>query len=235
MNRLAPVSSVFLMWSFVAHAMPPAVASEIALDAGAASAALVASELGATWSRDLPFDDARGTVLQGDRIGTLEAGLAVAGFHSRGETDKVVRQADFLRSLQDTDGGVANGATVRAKVRPDEDARTLAAQAAAIQAFVAAYEVTHDEAYRSAARKAYLFVLRDLWATKAQVYRGHEDARSTTYDPVLLGVTVGAFRDLAEAHDGDVRAEMLGRIDTLWAGVAAAGDPTASVTIDTRK
>ena len=69
----------------------------------------------------------------------------------------------------------------------------------------------------------------------ASLRAASEGARSTTYDPVLLGVTVGAFRDLAEAHDGDVRAEVLGRIDTLWAGVAAAGDPTGSVTIDTRK
>ena len=235
MNRLAPIVSLFLTWSFAAQATTPPVASEIVLEPEAASAVLLASELGTTWSAGLPFDETRGTVVQDDHVGTLEAGLVVGGFHARGETDKAVRQADFLLSLQGTDGGLANGAAVRGKnVRPDEDARTLAAQAAAIQGFLAAWEVSGDEKYRTAARKAYLFVQRDLWATKAGVYRGQEGARKTAYDPVLLGVTVGAFRDLAEAHDGDVRAEMLGRIDALWAGVEAAGDPTASVTIDTR-
>ena len=115
---------------------------------------------------------------------------------------------------------------------PVEDPRTLVAQSAAIRGFLAAYDVTKDEKYRTAARKSYLFVQRELWAPQAGVYRGREGARSTTYDQVLLGTTVGAFRDLAEAHEGDVRAEFTQRLEALWTGVSAKG---AGVAIDTRR
>lgn len=236
MTRTLSTLSLIVVWGLATPALASSPVTGISLDAGPAAASVVATDQGAAWARDLPFDETHGTVSEDGRIDTHKAGLAVAGFRDQGAGAKAVRQADVLLSLQGTDGGLPDGAEIRGRsIRPDEGARSLAAQAAAIQGFLAAWEETGDEKYRSAARKSYLFVQRELWAPQAGVYRAHENARSTTYDEALLGTTVGAFRDLAEAHDGEVREEMLARIETLWSGVSAKGDPSAGVTIDTRK
>jgi hypothetical protein len=192
-----------------------------------------AQALGAAFEKELAWDGTHGTLAAGDHVPTTHAALAMLAMAA--DKDKLGHEADFLLAHQDPDGSIAEGFTFKGhKVVADNDARTLLTQAAAIRGWLAAWGATHDDRYRAAARRAYLYAQRSLWSASAGVYKASEHAKQTTYDGLLLGTMVGALRDLAAAHDGAVRAEFAQRLDSLWQAVARQGNPLAGVTFATR-
>ncbi|GAK61421.1 hypothetical protein U27_01321 [Candidatus Vecturithrix granuli] len=91
--------------------------------------------------------------------------------------------------------------------------KSLTAQMTGIRGLLAAYRVSGDERYRSAAFKLYQFAERALWNADLEIYKDRETRGMYTYTPLDIGATIGALRELIyHSTDPQQRLEMIQRM-----------------------
>ncbi|RMG31904.1 MAG: hypothetical protein D6730_00695, partial [Bacteroidetes bacterium] len=188
----------------------------------------------------LHFNKAKGTLVdswspaggQGNHIAVENAGMAVVAlantYHRLHDVDKVrngakmllTAQANFLLSQQEADGSIANGFTLGSSITKDASTKTLLSQAFAIRAWLAAYQVTKEQKYLTAATKTYEFMQDKLWSEQAGVYRTALGANQSEYNGLVYGATLGAMREMAIAKQGQERQLITQHIDEYFVNVA---------------
>ncbi len=204
----------------------------------------------------LHFDRRHGTLVDrwspregaGRHVSTAWAGMASVALANvdrrvrdlaplRNEARALLRaQARFLLAHQRDDGSIASGFRLGERVVEDAGAPTLLAQAFAMRAWLAAFHVTGDEAFREAAERTYGFLERALYSPGAGVYRSQLGATRSRYDGYSFGATLGALRELALVRHGEARRQVVARLDGFFERVAkraglqlaelgATGDP----------
>jgi len=128
-------------------------------------------------------------------------------------------EADFLQKHQEADGSFASGFDLEGGVAAESGPKTLLAQSFAIRGLLAAYTATHRDRYLDSAKKAYGFMVDNLWSEDAQVFRSEVGAATSTYDGYNFGATLGALRELAIA-DKAARREVVAKLDAFFENVA---------------
>ncbi len=188
--------------------------------------------------KGLHFNQQEGTLVdtwhpetgQGKHISTHYAGMAIIAlantYQRLGDLDMIrnearmilTKEAEYLLSHQEADGSIANGFTLGKGA--DHEAKTLLAQAFAIRGWLAAYQVTGNQRYLTAADKAYSFIQTELWSEEAGVYRSSVGAEVSEYDGYNYGAVIGALRELAIAHHNEpVQKDIVQRMDTFFDNV----------------
>ncbi len=155
-----------------------------------------------------------GTLTPGNIITTIDAGLTIAALEEwssvtmnmLGQNTYIADQADFLiTKLQDpTDGGFENSYDLSASL-VSTSARTLETQAGAIRGLLAAYKVTNDAKYKTAALLAFNFMERQLWDDNNRVYKSSEGATIYVYTPKSIGAVVGALREVMALNNATIK------------------------------
>ena len=148
-----------------------------------------------------------GVAVPGDHISTLNAGymlvalkFVVQEFAGSGleqpARDMVKAQADFiLASLKDSDGSFFNGFTIGTGA--DSDIKNVTAQAAAVRGLFAAYDVSQDAAYLTAAKDAYDVLISNFYVAQAHAFRTTSGSNTAVYSPFNFAVIAGALRGAA--------------------------------------
>ena len=162
-------------------------------------------------------------------ISTVDAGIALvalANMHNRLHDappmllgmvkDAITAQAQFLReNMIDSDGGFYN--SYRLGIGADRATRTLLSQSLGIRGLLAAYSVTKERSLKRTAEKAYGFMNKELWAAGPGVYRSEVGARTSTFNPMNVGATIGALRELALVTSGSQQERIVNHLDQFFA------------------
>ncbi len=103
-------------------------------------------------------------------------------------------QSNFLiGSLKDPAGGFYNGYTLGEG--PDNSAKTAVSQAAAARGLYAAYSLTENGDYLSAADEAYNYLINNYYVASQHGFRTVFGNNTATYTPFNFAVIAGALRE----------------------------------------
>ena len=110
--------------------------------------------------------------------------------------DAVNTQSSFLiGNMQDANGGFYNGYSL--SLGPDNTAKTAAAQAAAARGLYAAYALTGNDGYLTAADEAYNFLISNYYVADQHAFRTELNNDLATYTPFNFAVLTGGLREAA--------------------------------------
>ena len=108
--------------------------------------------------------------------------------------DAVTAQADFiLNKLLNSDGSFANSYIIG--TGKDNSAATVETQAAVIRGLIAAYEITNDTKYFTAADNAYNNLISLFYVSKMKAFRTEAGNNTATYTPLNFAAISGALRE----------------------------------------
>ncbi|MFQ5730720.1 MAG: hypothetical protein ACE5KM_02075 [Planctomycetaceae bacterium] len=125
-------------------------------------------------------------------------------------------QGRFLRDkLRASDGGFYNGYVFGSGA--NRSTRSLKSQGLGIRGLLAAYAITGDSSFKTAAEETFAYMNEKLWSTVAGSYRSEEGAMESVYTPQNVGATMGALRELALSRSGAGRKQVVAKIDKFFA------------------
>lgn len=104
------------------------------------------------------------------------------------------RQADFLVRVASEDGSYFQRYNVKAG--SFEGKRDMTSQAFAIQALLAAYNITDDKSYLKAAQKTSRIWNSEFWDSNAWLYRNEPGVDRVVYTPIDVGAALAALREM---------------------------------------
>ncbi len=146
-----------------------------------------------------------GQIVRANHISTINAAYIIVGLQKFIEEfsgsdmanlahKAVFTQANFiLRKLRDRDGTFFNGFDLMQGA--DKSAKTVTAQAGAVRALYAAYQVTGRRIYLRAGNDAYSALVRNYYVPAAHGFKTILGENEATYTPFNFAVLAGALRE----------------------------------------
>jgi len=146
-----------------------------------------------------------GAVQQGTTISTFEAGYTLAILKQVVEEfagspleimvrDAITAQANFIvNNLYDGAGKFYNSFTIGNGA--DNSASIVEAQSAAIRGLLAAYQVTYNNNYLTAAEAGYNYLISNFYVPNAMAFRTTDGNDIATYTPLNFAAVAGALRE----------------------------------------
>ena len=143
----------------------------------------------------------------GNEIGTLEAGYIIMVLAKMNEEfagtpleqmslDALNAQSAFLiGSLKDASGGFYNGYTLNQG--PETSVKTSVSQAAAARGLYAAYALTGNTNYLTAADEAYNFLISNFYVAQHHAFKTESGNDQAIYTPLNFAVVAGGLREAA--------------------------------------
>ena len=144
-------------------------------------------------------------IVRGNHISTINAAYVIVGLKKFIEEfsgsemaniayKAVFTQANFIiHKLRDRDGNFFNGYTLGQGV--DNSPKSVIAQAGAIRALYAAYQVTGRRIYLRAANNAYASLIRNFYVSAAHGFKTTLGESEAIYTPFNFAVIAGALRE----------------------------------------
>ncbi len=148
-----------------------------------------------------------GAPTPGDVISTFEAGYLIMVLAKMTEEfaltplepmalDALNAQSTFLmNSLKDAAGGYHNGYTLNQG--PVTSVKTSVSQAAAARGLYAAYKLTGNEDYLTAANDAYNYLMTNYYVPEMNAFKTELNNDIATFTPLNFAVVTGALREAA--------------------------------------
>ncbi len=146
-----------------------------------------------------------GNVVQGNTISTFNAGYSLVVLKQVAEefngnmlgtiaNDIIASQANYLvNNLLDVNGRFYNSYTIGNGA--DNSATTVETQSSAIRGLLAAYQLTNDNNYLSAAQAGYNYLISHFYVSTALAFRTEEGNNIATYTPLKFAAISGTLRE----------------------------------------